>query len=360
MKTAIHGATRYGLKVVATLLLAWAAACVCVAANTPIPWMMGPLLAVAGVSTLGGATASYLPLRHAGQWVIGLALGLYFTPAVGRLIASLWWAVVLGVVWALLLGLLFAAWLHRVNQPHIPGLQRATTFFSAAIGGASEMTLLAERHGGQTALVAAAHSLRVLMVTLSIPFAITFSGAMGVEAAVLRLPDGAVHLPGLLALGACSGLGIALMVWLRRANPWFIGALLSSSCLTLADGSLSALPGWLTNAAQLLIGVSLGVRFTPDFLHTAPRWMASVALGTLGLMLLCVGFAGLLALAIDLPMATLVLSTAPGGIAEMAITAKVLQLGVPVVTAFHVCRLVAVLLLAQGVFARWYGPDARP
>jgi uncharacterized membrane protein AbrB (regulator of aidB expression) len=88
--------------------------------------------------------------------------------------------------------------------------------------------------------------------------------------------------------------------------------------------------------------------------------MASVALGTLGLMLLCVGFAGLLALAIDLPMATLVLSTAPGGIAEMAITAKVLQLGVPVVTAFHVCRLVAVLLLAQGVFARWYGPDARP
>jgi uncharacterized membrane protein AbrB (regulator of aidB expression) len=36
----------------------------------------------------------------------------------------------------------------------------------------------------------------------------------------------------------------------------------------------------------------------------------------------------------------------------MAITAKVLQLGVPVVTAFQVCRLIAVLLLVAPLF-RW-------
>jgi uncharacterized membrane protein AbrB (regulator of aidB expression) len=34
----------------------------------------------------------------------------------------------------------------------------------------------------------------------------------------------------------------------------------------------------------------------------------------------------------------------------MAITAKVLQLGVPVVTAFQVCRLVAVLLMVGPIF----------
>ncbi len=48
--------------------------------------------------------------------------------------------------------------------------------------------------------------------------------------------------------------------------------------------------------------------------------------------------------------ATLILGTSPGGIAEMAITAKVLQLGVPVVTAFQVCRLVAVLILVGPIF----------
>jgi hypothetical protein len=38
----------------------------------------------------------------------------------------------------------------------------------------------------------------------------------------------------------------------------------------------------------------------------------------------------------------------------MAITAKVLQLGVPVVTAFQVCRLVAVLILVGPLF-QWFG-----
>jgi uncharacterized protein len=42
-----------------------------------------------------------------------------------------------------------------------------------------------------------------------------------------------------------------------------------------------------------------------------------------------------------------VLATAPGGIAEMCITAKVLQLGVPLVTAAHVTR-VLVLITTTG------------
>jgi len=48
-----------------------------------------------------------------------------------------------------------------------------------------------------------------------------------------------------------------------------------------------------------------------------------------------------------LPIASLILATAPGGIAEMCITAKVLQLGVPLVTAAHVTR-VAVLITTTG------------
>ena len=106
----------------------------------------------------------------------------------------------------------------------------------------------------------------------------------------------------------------------------------------------------MSNAAQLVIAVSLGVRFSREFLHTAPRWLASVALGTLGMIVLCGGFAWALAWATGLHPATLILGTSPGGIAEMAITAKVLQLGVPVVTAFQVCRLVAVLLIVGPMY----------
>jgi uncharacterized protein len=113
----------------------------------------------------------------------------------------------------------------------------------------------------------------------------------------------------------------------------------------------------LSNAAQLVIAVSLGVRFQAGFLQAAPRWLASIALGTLGLLVLSGLFAWALVQACGLPLPTVLLATAPGGIAEMAITAKVLQLGVPVVTAFQVCRLVAVLLLVEPLYRWRYGSN---
>jgi hypothetical protein len=343
-----------------TLLLAYSAARLCVWWQTPIPWMIGPLVVTSLVSVLGAPTASWTPFRNAGQWVIGAALGLYFTPEVGALVAGLWWAIALGIVWALALGLGFGVWLRRVHAQHLPGLSAAqlfgTTYFAGAIGGASEMTLIAERHGARTDLVAAAHSLRVLLVTLSIPFAMQAWGVSGLDLATPGARE--VHLPGLGWLALLSLAGALGMRRFGRANPWFMGALLVTMALTLSGVVLSALPGWLTAAAQLVIGVSLGVRFTPAFVHTAPRWLASVGLASGVMMVLCAGFAWLLARFTGLHPATLVLSTSPGGIAEMAITAKVLQLGVPVVTAFQVCRLVAVLVLAEPVF-RWWSAQRR-
>ena len=235
-----------------------------------------------------------------------------------------------------------------------PDAMRATAFFAGAVGGASEMTLLAERVGARTDLVAAAHSLRLMVVVLVIPFGLQASGLTGVD--VTSPGPRIVHPSGLLALGVCTVAGALLMQRLGRANPWFMGSLVVAMGFTMAGITLSAIPVALSNAAQLVIGVSLGVRFTSGFLHTAPRWLASVALGTLVMMGLCAGFAWLLSLGTGLHPVTLLLGTSPGGITEMSITAKVLQLGVPVVTAFQVCRLVAVLLLANPL---WHWLRAR-
>lgn len=349
------------VRVLATLLLAWAAAAACVAWQTLLPWMIGPLLATSVVSIAGGPTESWGPLRNAGQWTIGAALGLYFTPQVVALISGLWWAIALGVAWALALGWLFGAWLYRVHAPRMHGvpapMMRATSYFAGAIGAASEMTLLSERENARTDLVAASHSLRLLIVTVAIPFALQWSGLHGLD---ILPPSTArvVDFPGLALMALLTGAGALLMDRLGRANPsWFMGAMLVSMGITMAGISLSAVPQPLVNAAQLVIGVSLGVRFRADFLRTAPRWMATVALGTLGLMALCAAFAAALAWATGLPWVTLMLGTSPGGITEMAITAKVLQLGVPVVTAFQVCRLMAVLVLVDPLY-RWLYPPA--
>lgn len=352
---------RFGLRIAGTLCLALAAAGLCVALHTPLPWMIGPLLAVSLASIMGAPTASWTPLRNGGQWAIGVALGLYFTPQVGALVASIWWAILLAIGWALVLGCAFGHWLYRSHAPRMPHVpaksMRATAYFSGAIGGASEMTLMAERAGARTDLVAAAHSLRLVVVTVTIPFAMQWSGLHGLDAVPPALRE--VRWGGLAVLLTASGAGALAMQALGRTNPWFIGPLLVAMAFTLAGQTLSGLPLWLSNAAQLVIAVSLGVRFSREFLHTAPRWLASVALGTVGMIALCAGFAWVLAALTGIAPATLILGTSPGGIAEMAITAKVLQLGVPVVTAFQVCRLVAVLLLTGPLYARLYGRARR-
>lgn len=340
-------------RIAATLLLALCAALCCVWLRIPLPWFIGPLLATAIASMLRSPTASWPVLRNVGQGTIGMALGLYFTPAVGALVVSLWWAILIGVVWALLLGWLFSLWLQR-SQGHLPGMNRATTWFASAIGAASEMTLLAERSHARTDLVAAAHSLRVLIVAVLIPFALQFSGVQGLDTTVLV---SRVFQPGGFVLLACAAAaGAWALERLGRANPWFMGPMVVAMAITLCGIELTGIPSWLSNAAQLVIGVSLGVRFTPAFVHTAPRWLGAVALGTLAMILASAGLGWLLAQATGLHPATLLLGTAPGGIAEMAITAKVLQLGAPVVTVFQLCRLFAVLLLIDPLYRRFYAP----
>lgn len=345
--------SNYFLRVVLTLVLALAGALLCVWLRTPLPWMIGPMLVIALVSMLRAPTESWVPLRCAAQATIGIALGLYFTPQMTALVARQWWAIGLSIVWTILLGLVFGLWLHRQHAHRLPGFSRSTSYFAGGIGAASEMTLLAERASGRTDLVASAHSLRVLIVTILIPFGLQWSGIHGLD---LSQAVGAreVRPEGLLWLALVASASAWVLHKLDGPNPWFLGSLLASMGLTMAGLEWSAIPKDLSNAAQLVIGVSLGVRFTPAFVHTAPRWLLSVALGTLALIALSGVFAWLLALGTGLPLATLVLGTAPGGIAEMAITAKVLQLGAPVVTAFQVCRLVAVMVLQGPVFQWMY------
>jgi uncharacterized protein len=191
------------------------------------------------------------------------------------------------------------------------------------------------------------------MVTLVVPFAFLSIGLHGLDATLPGARD--VRPAGLVMLALATLAGGWLMARTGRANPWFMGALLASMGVTMAGIELSAMPNAATNAAQLVIGCSLGVRFQREFLHAAPRWLMDAALGTLAMIALCAGFAFLLSWGTHLHPATLVLGTSPGGIAEMAITAKVLQLGVPVVTAFQVCRLVAVLVLVEPLY-RWVKP----
>jgi len=320
-----------------------ASGALCAWLRTPLPWMIGPLVGMA-IFQFGGATLESPPLgRETGQLVIGVALGLYFTPPVAREVLANGPMLLAAGTGVFLIGIAASAFLERAAR-----VDHATAFFSSAIGGAAEMVNLAERHGALVDRVALAHSLRLLVVVPLVPIAITLLGQSGTDD---YRPVVVVFDPAQLAL--LAGLALAgAFAWRRTSlpNPFMMGPLLLVIGLTAGGLVFSSMPSWMTNAAQLLLGCNLGARFQRSFLREAPRFMAAV-LSSVALMLVLGTFLALgLAWSAGLMPATLLLPCAPGGIAEMAITAKVLRVGVAFVTAAHVMRFVIVMLFTEPAF----------
>jgi uncharacterized protein len=325
------------------LLLGYLAAQLCIFLNTPLPWMIGPLLITAAFRMSGVDLLAPVAVREAGQWAIGTTLGLYFTPVVLGVLWSYLGYIAAGVVFALVLGA-FCGWLlHKLS-----GIDKTTAFFAMAVGGASEMATQGERHGARVDRVAAAHSLRIMMVVIIIPFCFKFANLHGQD---IFIPGArTVDYAGLTVLILATSAVALTLKRFRWPNSWVIGPLAVTVSLTAGELNLSAMPEWIVHLGQLFIGISLGTRFTPEFLHTAPRYLASVAIVS-GLAIAVAGmFAAGLAMVSGIHPATAVLATAPGGIAEMSLTAKTLQLGVPIVTAFHVTRMASLVLTIGPIF----------
>jgi membrane AbrB-like protein len=327
------------------LAIGLAAAVACSSLHVPLPWMIGPMLAVAAARMCGVHVTAPRGARHVGQWIIGSALGLYFTPTVVEHLGGVGWMLVVGALFAIGLGYVCGYVLSVMA-----GTDRTTALFASVPGGAAEMTILGERFGARVDEVAAAQSLRILIVVVSIPSIYAALHLHGADPFMESSSD--VRWPVLLPLLAATAAGGFAMQKLKAPNAFVLGALAVAIPLTALAFTASAVPRWLINVAQLLLGCALGSRFNRSFLTRAPRFMGAVAVTVVLAMILSALFAIGLAHVTGIHAATLVLATAPGGVAEMAVTAKVLELGVPLVTSFHVTRIV-LLLLCTGPLFGW-------
>ena len=311
--------------------------------HVPLPWIIGPLVAVAAGRFAGLEISAFPGGRQAGQWIIGTVLGLYFTPEVTAIVARLWWLLILAGAFALALGYLSGFLLHAMT-----GVDKTTAVFASVPGGAAEMSVLGERYGARVDVVAAAQSLRIMLVVLVVPMVFAALGLHGADPFQPGTTE--VRPQGLAVLLVATLAGGLLLARARVPNAFILGALAVAIPLTVGEINLSAVPRPLSNAAQLLIGCALGARFERDFLRQAPRLVGAILVTVAAAIALSALFAWAAAAMTGLHTATLVLATAPGGIAEMAITAKVLELGVPLVTSFHVTRVVILLTCSAPVF----------
>ncbi|HEU0223262.1 MAG TPA: AbrB family transcriptional regulator [Paracoccaceae bacterium] len=355
------GADYHPVALVATLVLGSAGGAMAAFIGTPLPWLFGSVLAVGAVS-IAGLKVRRAPLcfppevRGMFVPVIGVSIGGAFTP---EMLSE-------AAVWgpSLLALFLYVPMVHVAGYAwcrHVGGLAPATAWFGAMPGGFVEAIVMGEAFGAQIAVLAAMQFLRLIMCILLIPLGFSLIEGVAVgSAAGVSLPGAGQPLSAAdaLVLVACGVSGYFAGRWMRLPAGVIAGPLLVSGVAHLAGLVDGHPPAWAVQVTQLVIGVSLGVRFAGvprRDLVRALRLSATLVAGTLALAAL-MGFA--LGHLVGESVEAVILAFAPGGLVEMSLVALSLGVSAIYVTVHHVLRILLAVTfgrLAWGYLSRRRG-----
>ena len=322
-----------------SLLLCLLAGGVLTALGLPLGWLIGSLVAT-GYLALRGAAAVPALARPAGLVVLGLALGQGFTPPVTEAVAAALPAMLAGAGVALLAGVAVAPLFRRLS-----GSDGRTAFFAMIPGGVVNMAVLADRAGGAVSVVTFAQSIRMALVVLIYPAMMAvFARPGGNSVFDAALP---AHHWGGLALLLVAGAVVAVAgSRIGLANAAMFAPCLLAMGLSASGALPSSVPRWLVDAAQVTMGASLGMHLASEGLGGAPQRVALAGLVSGAVLLVLLVAAGLgIGWLAGLPIISVVLGLAPGGMPEMVVTAQALELAVPLVLGFHLLRMVLCNLL---------------
>src|SRR5206468_10214763 len=112
---------------------------------------------------------------------------------------------------------------------------------------------------------------------------------------------------------------------LRAPTAFMMGPLFATIALTVAGYRLSSMPTPLVNAAQVLLGCAMGARFERSFLRSAPRFVGALLPSVLAMLVMAGAIGLLISYGSGGYLGGGLLVAAPGGIAEIALTAQVLR-----------------------------------
>ncbi|OPA84710.1 hypothetical protein BFW87_28640 [Pseudomonas fluorescens] len=300
-------------------------------AGWPLPWVIGSLLAVMLTRCAGGRVPEIPHGRKVGQVIVAVAIGCHFTSPVMQQVASHLGLVVVAVLLTLVLALCSVGVLHRW------GVSFGTAFFAMMPANSTEMVHLGRQRQADTSFIAAAHSIRLLLILLAVPAVATF----GMAHAVARAPLPVIWpwLIFILAMGGLAALGF------RRCNlpnPWTFGPFLICAVGVGCNNLQMSMPGWLSGCGQLLIGCALGVAFDRGFFRRAPGFLLKVLVLLAGSVIATALAALGLGTWLGMPWLSLALGMMPGSAPEMSLTAEALGLAVTLVTAMQIIRMLLI------------------
>jgi membrane AbrB-like protein len=332
---------RISVALTATFAIGLAGGHVAKLLHFPLPYMTGALLTTAALGLAGVPVRSVWQARAAGQFVTGTAIGTSFTPALLLTILTLLPMLVLGAVISVVIGAAGALILMRLVK-----VDSRTAFLAAMPGGVIEMANVAARVGADPLPIMVLQTMRVGLSVTVAPFLATILAEHGTAQEIARAEVMSdvmswLTIAGLMAASFVGGFALWLI---RLPNCWFLGSIITVAIIGALGLVAGRVPDVILVVAQVIIGVSIGTQYRHEFLTRLLRLLLS-SLVTVPFALAATGLVAVLyALLLTLPVPTMFLALAPAGIAEMALTGKVLGLDAALITGFQVVRILMVTL----------------
>jgi uncharacterized protein len=312
----------------------------------PLAWMLGPMVANLVAALVRIKVAVPMNVRTVMLSVIGIYLGTAFQPDLLDN-AALWPVSLIAV----LLYVPVVTLLVMVYYRRVAGFDRVTSVFSSAPGGLTTLTILGTAAGGDEQKIALVHSLRIMLLVFTIPLIIaavtgivpTRTAPEGIEANDLREA---------LMLVACAVLGPLVAKRLNLPSPYMTGAMFAAAALYMTGVVQGLPPPWLLNVALVVLGSSIGSRFS----RVSPSEIGRIAIYALGAVAIIIAFSAVSAYAVatvtGLDFLSVMLAFAPGGVAEMSLIAIAMDVDPGFVALHHIARIFEIIILAPFV-AKW-------
>ncbi|SIO14046.1 AbrB family transcriptional regulator [Vannielia litorea] len=337
---------------VQTLAIGALGAALAWAVGMPLAFLAGPAIAVACAGFVGVEAAIHNRLRDACFVLIGLTVGGLVTPDSLGAMAS--WPGAFVLLAALTLATPF---LIREVLCRWFAFSRPEGFLAAAPGHLSMVVALTEGLGLPLIRPVLMASFRVLILTLTVPFATRLAGVpIGPGLPTAELTESWLMIVPQVAAAVVLGL---LLGRLRMPAPLLIGAMAVGAGVKLSGLAEGSLPGWLSQTVLVVMGSLIGSRFRgitgPEVLRDLTASIVAVGASAV----LAALFALAAARVSGLPFLDVLIAFAPGGLETMIIVGAAAGADPSFVAAAHVSRLVILALILSG-FAIHHGRTPPP
>lgn len=250
-----------------------------------------------------------VPAAVAAQGVVGVTAGAYLDRStitfVGHHLVPILAVSVLTVALSVVAGLVLARF-SRVD--------RATAAFGMIAGGAAGIIALSRELGADQRLVAVMQYVRVLIIVAVTP--VVAVGVFGMSGRTRSVTSGAfLSAHGVLFVGCALLAGLLLARAFRLPGGTILGPMLTAAAISLAHRPfVAATPVLLADLAFALIGLDVGLRFTPRALREAGRLLPRSIAVIVAMLVASAGFGVALAAATHVSMLDGYLATTPGGL----------------------------------------------